>query len=485
MTLLSSQNPSATGRTIENDRFTIDLSRVFCIIENKTNSEVEEQSFEYVFRGMVCYYGRHYVGFFASRSIEQDGKEMERWFLFDDTRVKRVGTWEEVRSRIERGGYQPTLLFYEKKDLARKKLEQLATDIHTWWKETAEDKQNKPSSSTTTTKETVIEMNHPTISPSKNNCTLANSPSKLISSSEDDVVVPPPTSSVRRSQMYGDDNILNMHEQSVRDMISRLDGLISNKSGLDTRISLGNSIALGSSMSIGSTGSMMLGSTNAPPGSFRRVSRSRRRESLRLQPPSSNTGTIQEVDVNPDDIFGDDSEASIQVVKLSKPQLSSPRQPMTGKKEPTKEKNVVISIKTFEVELNAADGGIGLVLEDGNNEMIRSFIRGRTSRDGRGSAFVVVKGFETNGAGQKLPAQASGQIQLGDLLIRVNENELTSNAYEALELIFMSENPVRLVFQRILPWECPKCTLLNEFTTSTCGVCTFQVDLPYQLSNTT
>lgn len=65
--------------------------------------------------------------------------ERERWFLFDDTRVKLVGAWADVRLRIERGGYQPTLLFYERNGIKHENLEKIATEIHKWWEATAED----------------------------------------------------------------------------------------------------------------------------------------------------------------------------------------------------------------------------------------------------------------------------------------------------------------------------------------------------------
>uniref|UniRef100_K3WCM2 USP domain-containing protein n=1 Tax=Globisporangium ultimum (strain ATCC 200006 / CBS 805.95 / DAOM BR144) TaxID=431595 RepID=K3WCM2_GLOUD len=139
MDLLSSQSapPPKKGPSKHGDagQQTLHLGNIFRL-DNSTASS------DYSFRGMVCYYGRHYVGFFASRSVE-DGVEKERWYLFDDTRVKLVGTWADVRSRVERGGYQPTLLFYERNGLEQSKLEEVATEIHKWWKETADEEEEK------------------------------------------------------------------------------------------------------------------------------------------------------------------------------------------------------------------------------------------------------------------------------------------------------------------------------------------------------
>ncbi|ETV86447.1 hypothetical protein H257_01643 [Aphanomyces astaci] len=78
----------------------------------------------YVFRGMVCYYGQHYVSFFKSQS------KAHEWYLFDDVQVHKIGSWDEVRRRIERGCYQPTILFWEKNQLKFDQLETLAQHVH-------------------------------------------------------------------------------------------------------------------------------------------------------------------------------------------------------------------------------------------------------------------------------------------------------------------------------------------------------------------
>ncbi|OWY95078.1 Inactive ubiquitin carboxyl-terminal hydrolase, partial [Phytophthora megakarya] len=130
MELLSTQCHVGSDKEVQQ---ALDLGRIFRLDNSAEVSSV------YSFRGMVCYYGRHYVGFFASRSLDEDGVERERWFLFDDTRVKLVGTWADVRLRIERGGYQPTLLFYERNGIERENLEKIATEIHKWWEASADE----------------------------------------------------------------------------------------------------------------------------------------------------------------------------------------------------------------------------------------------------------------------------------------------------------------------------------------------------------
>lgn len=93
----------------------------------------------YRLRGLVCYYGRHYVALFYSTAHKM-------WLLFDDSRVIEVGSWESVISQCVRmrwtlasgrrstemltcvcvlllltrrclnGRFQPVLFFYELPD---------------------------------------------------------------------------------------------------------------------------------------------------------------------------------------------------------------------------------------------------------------------------------------------------------------------------------------------------------------------------------
>lgn len=59
-----------------------------------------------VLRGMVCFYGRHYVAFQFSNRTKQ-------WMMFDDTTVKTVGSIDGVWSKCIAGLYMPSLLLYE------------------------------------------------------------------------------------------------------------------------------------------------------------------------------------------------------------------------------------------------------------------------------------------------------------------------------------------------------------------------------------
>ncbi|KDO34017.1 hypothetical protein SPRG_01291 [Saprolegnia parasitica CBS 223.65] len=100
----------------------LDLSHVFQL--GGDAAEAPKEDAQYVFRGMVCYYGQHYVSFFRSQSGDR------AWYLFDDKTVRTVGTWHDVRQRIERGCYQPTILFWEKETLKYEELESLADVVH-------------------------------------------------------------------------------------------------------------------------------------------------------------------------------------------------------------------------------------------------------------------------------------------------------------------------------------------------------------------
>ncbi|CBZ56059.1 hypothetical protein NCLIV_064850 [Neospora caninum Liverpool] len=62
---------------------------------------------KHVFRGMVCFYGQHYVCFFHHWASA-------KWVLFDDSRVKRGLTWKGVVSMCVAGKLLPCLLFFER-----------------------------------------------------------------------------------------------------------------------------------------------------------------------------------------------------------------------------------------------------------------------------------------------------------------------------------------------------------------------------------
>ena len=62
----------------------------------------------YIFRGLVCYYGLHYVSIFQSMETEN-----ENFLLFDDQNIKVIGDWAAVKDKCVKSLYQPVLLLYE------------------------------------------------------------------------------------------------------------------------------------------------------------------------------------------------------------------------------------------------------------------------------------------------------------------------------------------------------------------------------------
>lgn len=68
-----------------------------------------DQGPEYLFRGMVCYYGLHYVSIF-----QEHGTAKARFLLFDDKTVRPIGAWDEVVALAVKSRYQPVCLLYER-----------------------------------------------------------------------------------------------------------------------------------------------------------------------------------------------------------------------------------------------------------------------------------------------------------------------------------------------------------------------------------
>jgi hypothetical protein len=57
----------------------------------------------------VCYFGHHYQSYALS-------EELDQWLLFDDTTIKRIGSWRDVAATMRASRLQPSLLFYERTD---------------------------------------------------------------------------------------------------------------------------------------------------------------------------------------------------------------------------------------------------------------------------------------------------------------------------------------------------------------------------------
>lgn len=82
------------------------------------DSVIEDQA--YRLRGMVCYYGKHYVAYFRD-------PVKKHWVVFDDMTVKRVSRrWEKVVEKCTAGKFQPSIVWYEK---VSKKSKQIATSL--------------------------------------------------------------------------------------------------------------------------------------------------------------------------------------------------------------------------------------------------------------------------------------------------------------------------------------------------------------------
>ncbi|KAF1781303.1 Ubiquitin specific protease domain [Phytophthora cactorum] len=432
----------------EESQQALDLGRIFRLDNSAEVSSV------YSFRGLVCYYGRHYVGFFSSR-LNEDGVEKERWFLFDDTRVKLVGTWADVRLRIERGGYQPTLLFYERNGIEHENLEKIASDIHRWWEASADEPVDANKDETTEKKPAATPIKNGKGAPHEVELGLED---ELLAKMERSVRItqehplPPlvqagprtvPTSPIslpprapksmpvkNGSQANGwrDEDIhLHIAHQSAQDTLSRLNGILSkDKAPASTPVDGRAVLRMAMSQSM--------------------------RNSVRLRDYSTHRPTEKEV--NPDKIFEDETPAIAE------------EQDATNSDETTTEVSQV-PLKVYDVRLNASDGGIGLLLEEFTSD-------GRSSSSTTTDAekMFAVSGFEMNGAGEKLPAEASGAIREGDILVGINGHILENEELvDVLEMLLMSPNPVQLKFHRFQQWACPRCTLLNTATDSACAAC--------------
>lgn len=68
----------------------------------------------YYFRGMVCFYGCHYV-FIYRDGVNAASEPL--FLLFDDSKIRPLGShWEEVMQECLKAKYQPVLLLYERRE---------------------------------------------------------------------------------------------------------------------------------------------------------------------------------------------------------------------------------------------------------------------------------------------------------------------------------------------------------------------------------
>lgn len=70
----------------------------------------DDMKFRYIFRGMVVFYGRHYMAYFYS-------ERFDAWYQYDDSKITRVGNWTDVKNKCIKGLTQPILMFYEKQEV--------------------------------------------------------------------------------------------------------------------------------------------------------------------------------------------------------------------------------------------------------------------------------------------------------------------------------------------------------------------------------
>uniref|UniRef100_A0A7S4G198 Peptidase C19 ubiquitin carboxyl-terminal hydrolase domain-containing protein n=1 Tax=Eutreptiella gymnastica TaxID=73025 RepID=A0A7S4G198_9EUGL len=62
--------------------------------------------------GMICFYGRHYTSFFYNQ-------QLQKWVFIDDSSVRPVGDWSDVKQNMIDGRHMPLVLFYSQKSPVR------------------------------------------------------------------------------------------------------------------------------------------------------------------------------------------------------------------------------------------------------------------------------------------------------------------------------------------------------------------------------
>lgn len=107
----SSTPATATARTLVDAlALTLDVDRLFFPHSTARGAPAAQ----YVLRGIVCFYGRHYVLFFMDRDKHQPDWHAKRWWFLDDSIVRAVGPWGAVQPFIKQNCFHPTVLLYTK-----------------------------------------------------------------------------------------------------------------------------------------------------------------------------------------------------------------------------------------------------------------------------------------------------------------------------------------------------------------------------------
>lgn len=90
---------------------TFDPSSYFYIPKSQSNSDKVKNSAKlYFFKGMICFYRKHYFSYHRDFRSELPG---DSWYLYDDNIVRKIGDWDDVLTQCIDGEYRPVLLIFE------------------------------------------------------------------------------------------------------------------------------------------------------------------------------------------------------------------------------------------------------------------------------------------------------------------------------------------------------------------------------------
>lgn len=67
---------------------------------------------QYTFKGMICFFGSHYLTFFKRVKGKNDTNNSD-WILFDDANTEYMQTWQEVIEFSIKASCYPTVLLFE------------------------------------------------------------------------------------------------------------------------------------------------------------------------------------------------------------------------------------------------------------------------------------------------------------------------------------------------------------------------------------
>lgn len=104
---------SETSETLE--QFISVLSPRICLSDIFSMEEKIPKVY-YTFRGLICYYGLHYVSIFQDvpqSAATSSLRSPTEFLLLDDSRIRSLGQWANVVDEVVRSRYQPVLIIYE------------------------------------------------------------------------------------------------------------------------------------------------------------------------------------------------------------------------------------------------------------------------------------------------------------------------------------------------------------------------------------